>query len=377
MDFSHNEIQSMLADSVGKFIANEYDFDTRQSYAESERGFSDEVWSTFAELGWTAVPFSEEDGGFGGGPVDLMVLMQSLASGLVVEPYLANVVLAGGILRRVADAAQKERWLQAIIGGQLHATLAFHEPQARYDLASVGTTAKRDGDTWILNGTKGMVPNAGPADLIVVPARTSGDTCDEDGITLFAVSADAEGLSHNDYATVDGLRAAELSFDSVRTGADTVLGGEGQGFAALNATIDDATLAVCAEAVGIMQVLKDKTVEYSKNRKQFGVPIGSFQELQHRMVDMLMACEQAQSLLMWAVMTRANEGDECTRAVSAIKYLIGTEGKKLGEDAVQIHGGMGVTWDLDVAHYFKRLTAIGILFGNADWHLDRLANAAP
>ena len=373
MDFSHNEIQTMLADSVGKFIDNEYDFDTRQSYAESDLGYSADVWSTFAELGWTAVPFSEEDGGFGGGPVDVMVLMQSLAPGLIVEPYLANVILAGGVLRRVASTGQKERWLQAIIGGELQATLAFHEPQARYDLASVSTTATEDGDDWVLNGAKGLVPNGGTADLVIIPARTSGDTVDEDGITLFAVDANAAGISRSSYATVDGLRAAEISLDNVRTEANTVLGEPGQGFAALDATVDDATLAVCAEAVGIMQVLKDKTVEYAKNRKQFGVPIGSFQELQHRMVDMLMACEQAQSLLMWAVMKRATEGDDSKRAVSSIKYLIGTEGNKLGQDAVQIHGGMGVTWDLDVAHYFKRLTAIGTLFGNADWHLDELA----
>ena len=377
MDFTHTEIQTMLADSVGKFINNEYDFDTRQGYAGSDQGYSEEVWSTFAELGWTAVPFTEEDGGFGGGPTDVMVLMQSLAPGLVVEPYLANIILAGGILRRAASPEQKERWLQAIIGGELQATLAFNEPQARYDLASVHTTATPDGDGWVLNGTKGLVPNGGTADLLIVPARTSGATVEEDGITLFAIDANAAGMSRNAYATVDGLRAAEIMLDGVRADADAVIGEVGKGFAALDATIDDATLAVCAEAVGIMYVLKDKTVEYSKNRKQFGVPIGSFQELQHRMVDMLMACEQAQSLLMWSVMKRDAEGDDCKRAVNSIKYLIGTEGKKLGEDAVQIHGGMGVTWDLDVAHYFKRLTTIGTLFGNADWHLDKLADTAP
>jgi alkylation response protein AidB-like acyl-CoA dehydrogenase len=377
MDFTYTEIQTMLADSVGKFIDNEYDFDTRQAYAGSDKGYSEEVWSTFAELGWTAVPFSEEDGGFGGGPTDVMVLMQSLAPGLVVEPYLANIILAGGILGRAASPDQKERWLQAIIGGELQATLAFNEPQARYDLASVHTTATPDGDDWVLNGTKGLVPNGGTVDLLIVPARTAGATVDEDGITLFAIDADAAGVSRNAYATVDGLRAAEITLDGVRAGADAVIGEVGKGFAALDATIDDATLAVCAEAVGIMYVLKDKTVEYSKNRKQFGVPIGSFQELQHRMVDMLMACEQAQSLLMWSVMKRDAEGDDCKRAVNSIKYLIGTEGKKLGEDAVQIHGGMGVTWDLDVAHYFKRLTTICTLFGNADWHLDKLADTAP
>ena len=373
MDFSLNELQTMMADSVGKFIDNEYDFDTRQQYAESERGFSDEVWKTFAELGWTAVPFAEEDGGLDGGPVDIMVLMQSLARGLVVEPYLANVILAGGILKRVGNEAQKEQWLQPMIAGELQATLAFNEPQARYELANVATSATRDGDHWVLDGHKGLVLNGGTSDLLLIPARTAGDVGDEHGITLFAVAADSDGLSRQTYATVDGLRAAEIKLAGVRVSGDAVLGNVDEGFATLAATIDDATLAVCAEAVGIMYTLKDKTVQYSKDRSQFGVPIGSFQVLQHRMVDMLMACEQAQSLLMWAVMTNAEGGEEGRRAVSAMKYMIGTAGQKLGEEAVQIHGGMGVTWELDVAHYFKRLTAICTLFGNADWHLDQLS----
>ncbi len=374
MDFSLTEVQAMLADSVDKFIANEYDFDTRQGYASSPSGFSADAWATMAELGWTAVPFSEEDGGFGGGPVDMMVLMQHLARGLVVEPYLANVILAGGVLRRLASAGQKERWLQPMMAGELHTTLAFNEPQARFDLASIETTALPDGDDWIINGRKGVVLNGDTAGLIIVPARTSGDALDTHGITLYAIDANAEGLSRSTYATVDGLRAAEIHLDNVRVTSDAMLGEADNGFAALDATIDEATLAICAEAVGIMQVLKDKTVEYSKSRVQFGVPIGSFQELQHRMVDMLSACEKAQSLLIWAVMTYAEGGDEAKRAVSSIKYLIGTDGRDLGEDAVQIHGGMGVTWELDVAHYFKRLTAIGTLFGNADFHLDKLAS---
>jgi alkylation response protein AidB-like acyl-CoA dehydrogenase len=370
MDFSLNELQTMLADSVSKFIDNEYDFDTRQKYAASDRGFSDDVWSTFAELGWTAVPFAEEDGGIGGGPVDVMVFMQSLARGLVVEPYLANILLAGGILSRMANEEQKGRWLHPVIGGERHATLAWHEPQSRYDIANITTSATRDGDDWILNGAKGVVPNGGTADLVIVPARSAGAATDTDGVTLFAVPGEA--LTRDDYATVDGLRAAEIVLSDVRLSPDHVLGPVGNGFAALDETIDDAILAVCAEAVGIMHVLKDKTVEYSKQRQQFGVPIGSFQALQHRIVDMLMACEKAQSLLMWAVMTRA-EGGDVKRAVSSIKYLVGTAGQSLGEEAVQIHGGMGVTWDLDVAHYFKRLTVINIIFGDADFHLDRLA----
>jgi alkylation response protein AidB-like acyl-CoA dehydrogenase len=370
MDFSFNDLQTMLADSVARFINTEYDFDTRQAYAASERGFSDAVWATFAELGWTAVPFSEEDGGIGGGPVDVMVFMENLARGLVVEPYLANVMLAGGILSRTASEAQKEKWLHPIIAGDLHATLAFHEPQARYDLADIATTATRDGDRWRLSGRKGVVLNGDTADLIIIPARSSGVPGDEDGISLFAVPSD--GVAVNGYSTFDGLHAAEVTLDDVEVEADRLLGDIGAGFAPLDATIDAATLAVCAEAVGIMQVLTDKTVEYSKQRQQFGVPIGTFQALQHRMVDMLLACEQARSTLMWAVMTHEAGGDS-KRAISSIKYLVGTAGQKVGEEAVQIHGGMGVTWDLDVAHFFKRITAINRMFGNADWHLDRLA----
>jgi alkylation response protein AidB-like acyl-CoA dehydrogenase len=373
MDFSLNEIQMMLADSIEKFVENDYDFESRQKHASSDSGYSADVWNTFAELGWTAVPFSEDDGGFGGGPVDMMVVMERFGKGLVVEPYLANVILAGGIIRRLASGEQKEQWLHPMIAGEMQTALAFVEPQARYELANVATTAVADGDTWVLNGSKGYVLNGRNAQVILVPARTSGEQSDESGITIFAVDAAAKGVSITDYATIDGHQAAEITIENLRVERSAVLGEIGEGFAALDATIDEATLAVCAEAVGIMHTLKDKTVEYSKNRMQFGVPIGSFQALQHRMVDMLTACEQTQSLLMWAVMVNAAGGDEAKRAVNAIKYQIGTAGRKLGEEAVQLHGGMGVTWELDVAHYFKRLIAIGQIFGNADWHLDKLA----
>ena len=373
MDFSLNEIQSMLDDSVEKFIANDYDFETRQEYAGSEQGFSPEVWQTFAELGWTAVPFSEDDGGFGGGAVDIMVMMQLFGRGLVVEPFLANVVLAGGVLRRAANEAQKEQWLQPIMGGELQAALAFVEPQSRYDISNVATTANADGDGWVLNGTKGVVLNGGNADLLIVPARTSGEQSDTDGISLFVVEADAKGVSRRAYPTVDGHQAAEIELEDVRVVDDAIVGEAHNGYATLDAAIDDATLAVCAEAVGIMQVMTEKTIEYSKNRMQFGVPIGSFQALQHRMVDMFTDCEQTYSLLIWATMVASQGSEEAKRAISAIKYQVGTVGRKVGQEAVQIHGGMGVSWELDIAHYFKRLTAIDQMFGNADWHLDRLA----
>ena len=373
MDLSLNEVQLMLADSIEKFVTNDYDFDTRQKHSGSALGYSDEVWQTFAELGWTAFPFSEDDGGFDGGPVELVVMMQQFGRGLIVEPYLANIVLAGGVLRRVASASQKTKLLQLLISGELQAALAVTEPQSRYDLANIETTATKDGDDWIISGRKGVVLNGGNAGLLIIPARTSGSTTDRDGITLFAVGGIADGVSRNAYPTVDGHQAAEIVLQDVRVEPNAILGEIDKAYEVLDAVVDEATLAVCAEAVGIMQTLTDKTVEYSKSREQFGVPIGSFQALQHRMVDMLTACEQSYSLLLWASMANADQAEDAKRAISAAKYQVGTAGKKVGQEAVQIHGGMGVSWDVDVAHYFKRLTTIGQMFGNADWHLDKLA----
>ena len=366
MDFSLNEFQSMLTDSVEKFVSNEYDFESRQTYAASDLRFSADVWQTFCDLGWTAIPFAESDGGLDGGPIETMLLMQQFGRGLVVEPYLSNVVLAGGILRRLASDAQKAQWLQPMIGGELQIALAFVEPQSRYEIDNIATTAVPDGDGWIINGKKAVVLNGGNADVLLIPANT-------DGVTLFAVAANADGLSRKAYATVDGASAADVMLDNVRVDANALLGGVGQGLAALEAVVDEATLAVCAEAVGIMQTLTDKTVEYSKNRVQFGVPIGSFQALQHRMVDMLTASEQSYSLLLWATMANEAGTEDAKRAVSAIKYQIGTAGKLVGQEAVQLHGGMGMSWEFDVGHYFKRLTVIGQMLGNADWHLDKLA----
>jgi alkylation response protein AidB-like acyl-CoA dehydrogenase len=367
MDFSLNEVQTMLSDSVEKFINNDYGFDKRQEYAASELGYSADVWQTVAELGWTAVPFSEADGGFDGGPIEMMVMMQQFGRGLIVEPYLESIVLAGGVLKRIANDSQKAKWLQPLISGDLQATLAFTEPQSGYDFGNIATTAVENGDGWLINGSKGVVLNGGNAGLLIIPAITQA------GISLFAVGGHVDGVSRRSYPTVDGHRAAEIELRDVQVESDALLGDDGDAYAVLEAVLDEATLAVCAEAVGIMQILTDKTVEYSKNRAQFGVPIGSFQALQHRMVDMLTACEQSYSLLIWAAMTAADGSDDAKKALGSVKYHIGTAGKIVGQEAVQIHGGMGVSWDLDIAHYFKRLTVIGSLFGNADWHLDKLA----
>ncbi len=374
MDFSLSEIQSMLADSVEKFVTKDYNFESRQKYAASDTGYSAEIWQIFCDLGWTAIPFADNDGGLDGGPIETMILMQQFGRGLVVEPYLANIVLAGGILRRVANEAQKANWLLPLISGELQAALAFVEPQSRYELGNIASTATPDDDGWIINGRKGVVLNGGNADLLVIPARTAGDTTAEDGISLFAVDASTAGVSRRVYPTVDGHQAAEIKLDEVRVDATALLGVAGQGFAPLVSTIDEATLAICAEAVGIMQVLTDKTVEYAKNRVQFGVPIGTFQALQHRMVDMLTASELSYSLLLWATMASADQTMDAKRAISAIKYQIGTAGTLVGQEAVQLHGGMGISWELDIGHYFKRLTAISQIFGSADWHLDKLAS---
>jgi alkylation response protein AidB-like acyl-CoA dehydrogenase len=371
MDFSLSEEQAMLADSIGRFINTDYDFETRQKIAAGDGGFSTEMWRSFAELGWTAVPFAEEDGGLDGGPVELMLMMEQFGRGLVVEPFLANIVLAGGVLRRVADAEQKARWLTPLIAGDLQAAFAVVEPQSRYNIANTATTAEAMGDGHVLHGAKSFVLNGGAADLLIVPARTSGSQTDQSGITLFAVPADTTGINKKAYATVDGLQAAEISLADVQVTKDMVLGEVDMAYETINAVVDEATLAVSAEALGIMQIMHDKTVEYSKSRVQFGVPIGSFQALQHRMVDTLMACEQSRSLLYWCVMLNLSGDPQFQSAVSALKYQVGTAGVKVAEEAVQLHGGMGVTWELDIAHFLKRMTAINIMFGNADFHLDR------
>jgi alkylation response protein AidB-like acyl-CoA dehydrogenase len=371
MDFSVTDEQAMLVDSVARFIDNDYDFDTRQKIATGDASFSREMWRTFAELGWTAVPFDEADGGLGGGPVELMLMMEQFGRGLVVEPFLPTIVLAGGILKRTANVAQKEQWLAPLVGGELQAALAFAEPQSRFNLADIRTTATNEDTHYLLNGKKSFMLNGGDADLLIIPARTAGEPRDREGITLFALAADAPGINRNPYPTVDAHSAADIVLTDVIAPPDSILGDAGRGFEALRAAVDDATLAVSAEATGILRTMHDKTVEYSKNRVQFGVPIGSFQALQHRMVDMLMVCEQCRSLLLWTAMVAASGDGDAARAISALKYQIGSSGRLVAQEAVQIHGGMGVTWELDIAHYFKRFTAIETLFGNSDFHLDR------
>ena len=371
MDLSISEEQSAIRDVISRFIENEYDFEKRMSIAEGDSAFDSDVYNFFVEQGFTAIPFSEEDGGLNGGPVETMLIMKEIGRGLVLEPYLENVILAGGVLKRLATDDQKSKWLSNIINGELQSTLAFTEPQSRFNLNDVATVAKENGDKVIINGKKSFVLNGKEADIIIVPVRTSGSQTETEGISLFVVESDLPGISKNNYKSVDGHSASEITFKNVEVNKDNLLGEIGKGYQTLESTIDDATLAVCAEATGIMKSLHDKTVEYSKNRVQFGVPIGGFQALQHRMVDTLMACEETESILLWALTTNQDDSSSLKKAISGLKYQIGTAGKHVGQEAVQLHGGMGISWELDIAHFFKRLSSIEILFGNADFHMKR------
>ena len=370
MDFNFTEEQNMIRDSLSRLIREQYDFDTRRKVIESESGWRPEMWAQFAELGPLMAPFSEEDGGLGGGPIDAMGATEEFGKGLVVEPYVPSVVCGGGFLKRGNDA-QKEEYLSGIMSGETIFAFAYAEPRGRYNLADLETTAKKDGAGFVLNGHKAVVIGAPWATHFIVTARTSGDRRDSKGVSVFVVAKDAQGVSTRDYPTVDGRRASEVYFENVSVGAESVIGEVDNGLPLIEMVTDEAIAAICAEACGAMKVAHAMTVEYSRQRKQFGVPIGKFQVLQHRMVDMFM--EHEQSISMTYMATLKIDEDEITRkkAASAAKVRIGQAGRFVGQEAIQIHGGMGMTDELAVGHYFKRLTMIDSEFGNVDHHLKR------
>ena len=373
MDLSFSDDQRLLEDSVARFVRNEYEFDKRRALAASDEGFSRDHWATFAELGLLGLPFREEDGGLGGGPIDTMIVMEQFGRGLVLEPYLATVLLAGQAIAHAGTPEQRQTLLAGLIAGESLYALAHVEAGARFTLEHVETRAESDGDGYRLSGAKAVAFNAPAADQLVVSARTAGKTRDRDGISLFVVPANADGVTLRRYRTIDGFRAAEVALDRVAAGADALLGDAGAALPAIETMADYATVAVCGEAVGVMDVLRETTLEYLQTRKQFGVPIGKFQVLQHRSVDMLMSCEEARSLTMMAALSLGKPAVSRARAVSAAKAHIGKAGRHVGQEAVQMHGGMGMTDELKVGHYFKRLTMIDTLFGNVDHHLDRFA----
>lgn len=373
MDFSFSEEQTLLRDSVEKFVQSDYSFDQRRKIISSEEGFSREYWQLFAELGWLALPFSEEDGGIGGSAVDTMVLLEQFGKGLVVEPYIPTIVIGGGFLSSAGTEAQKQRLLPGLIDGSKQLAFAYAEPQSRYQLADVKTSAQRDGDSYRLNGHKAVVINAPAADQLIVSARTSGGQSDREGITLFLLDADVAGVQMRSYPTVDGLRAAEVMLNDVNLPADAILGEPDQGMPLIETITDQAIVALASEGLGALETLYKDTVEYCKNREQFGQPIGSFQVLQHCMVDMFIEYEQTKSLLYMAVLKLEAESAERQKAVSALKSRFGEAARFIGQNAVQLHGGMGMTDELAVGHYFKRVTMIATMFGNTDYHLKRFA----
>ncbi|MFN3672524.1 MAG: acyl-CoA dehydrogenase family protein [Bosea sp. (in: a-proteobacteria)] len=377
MDFDLSPEQTQLKDGVTRLMAARYgSLEARKAQGSGPHGFSEEAWSHYAAMGLLGIPFTEDEGGFGGGPVETMLVMEALGKGLALEPYLATVVLAGGAIRLGGSAALKQQVIPGIVAGSARLALAFSETQSRYDLFDVGATARREGDAYVLDGRKAVVINGDSAQQLVVSARTSGGRRDRDGISLFLIPADAEGVSRHGYATQDGGRAAEIQFSEVRVGADALIGQEGQGLPILERVAEHAVAALAAEAVGIMEALHGLTVEYLKTRQQFGAPIGQFQVLQHRAVDMLIALEQARSMAFYAaMMVEHDDAQERAAALSAVKVQINRSCRLVGQEAVQLHGGIGMTMEYLGAHYFKRLTMIESLFGDTPHHLRRVAAA--
>ena len=371
MDFTFNEEQTLIQDQVDQFVLKEYDWETRQSLSNSDLGFGQENWQKFAELGWLGISVSEDSGGFGGSVIESMLIMEAFGKGLVVEPFLETMIMSGGLIDAHGSDQQKASILEPAISGEMQLALAYAEPQSRFNLSDVVTEAKPEGDNFVLNGYKSVVMNGPSANKILVSARTSGSQLEENGLTLFIVDADSDGLNKTNYKTVDGRRASDISLENVTVSKDDVVGAVDSGFEILDLAIDKAILAISAEAVGAMEVLYKATVEYTKTREQFGTAIGKFQVLQHRMVDMFMEYEQCKSLLYMATMKQEEGAADAKKAISGLKYQVGKAGKFIGQQAVQLHGGMGVTDELNVGHYFKRLTTIGTIFGNTDYHLKK------
>ena len=373
MDFSLSEESRMLKETVERLVRETYSFEKRQKVAETEEGFSREVWGQFAELGLLGVPFQEDFGGLGGGGIDLMIVGEAIGRGLVVEPYLATVVLGGGLVELLGSDAQKEEILGAIVGGEKLLAFAHGEPDGRYETAHVRTTAEKVGSGWKLTGRKSVVLNGGDADTLIVSARVSGKHDDKDGIGLFLVGGNAANLTLHSTPAIDGTRVAEIALDGVEIAEHAVLGTPGACFEAIEEVLAHAIVLLCGEAVGAMNMAVDMTVDYLKTRTQFGKHLSQFQVLQHRAVEMRMALEEARSLAILAAARLGDARPDRERAVSAAKSGIGRHARFVGEQAIQLHGGIGMTWEVAVAHYAKRLIMLDHLFGDTDHHQERFA----
>lgn len=374
MDFDLTEEQSILKDSLDRLLADTYGFEERKRFMASPEGWSAEMWGRYAEMGLMALPFAEDDGGIGGGPVETMIVMEALGKVLALEPYFTTTVLGGGFLRLGGSEAQRAEMIPQIAEGSKKLAFAQLERGSRYDLNHVETTATKDGGGFVLSGAKGVVLHGDSADMLVITARTAGGPRDAGGIGVFLVDANASGVSRRGYAMQDGQRGAEITFDKVKVPADAVLGDPEGGLPLVERVVDQAIAALCAEAVGVMSAMHGLTVDYLKVRKQFGVPIGAFQVLQHKAVDMYVALEQARSITLYAtMMADSDDRQERASAMHAAKTEIGRGGRLVGENAIQLHGGVGMTMEYAVGHYLKRATMIDLTFGDSDHHLRALA----
>jgi pimeloyl-CoA dehydrogenase small subunit len=375
MDFELTSEQQMLSDTVARLMKDKYGFDERKAYQAAPAGFSEALWREYAEMGLTGAPFSEEDGGFGGGPVETMIVMEEFGKALALEPYLETVVLCGALVKHAAAAEKRAELIGRIAAGELRLSFAHAEKQSGFDLNDVGLTARKDGAAFVLDGEKGLVVNGDSADALVVSARVAGRRRDRDGIGLFVIDADAPGVTRRVYPTQDGRRAAEIAFAGARVEPENVLGSPEDGLPVIERAVDETIAALSAEAVGAMSEALAMTVEYLKTRKQFGGTIGSFQALQHRASDMVVALEQARSMMVFATMNAAEtNAAERAKAISAAKVQIGRSAKFIGQQAVQLHGGIAMTYEYKVGHLFKRLTMIDAAYGDADLHLRKLGD---
>jgi pimeloyl-CoA dehydrogenase small subunit len=375
MDFDFTEEQRLLRDSVDRLLTDHYAFDKRRAYLAGPDGWSRAMWSQYAELGLLGLPFAEEHGGFGGGGIDVMLVMEAFGRSLVLEPYLATVVLAGTALRLAGSAAQQASLLPQVAEGNLLLAVAHAERQARYDLSDVLTTAKPKGGGWVLDGAKSIVMHGDSADRLVVSARTAGERNDAAGITLFLVDAAANGVARRSYTMRDGTRAADLALSGVELGADAVLGEVGAGLPVIERVVEAGIAATAAEAVGAMETMQAMTLEYLKTRQQFGRPIGQNQALQHRASEMFMSLEQGRSMAMLAaIMVDEPDAAERAHSIAMAKVGVGQAARFVSQNAVQLHGGIGMTEEYAVGHYFRRVMVIEHTFGDTAHHLSRLAD---
>lgn len=364
MDFDFTDEQTLLKDSVAGLLSKNYTFDKRKAYMAEDKGYSADMWQSYAEQGLLGLPFSEEDGGFGGGAVETMLVMEQMGRHLCLEPYFASVILAGGLLKHGATKAQKEQYLPDLIDGSKVYCFAHQERQSRYDLGDVKTQAKKSGDKWLVTGHKSVVLSGDFADIVILTAHNGK------GVGLYIVDGKANGLSRRGYNTQDGLRGAEITFDNVEAIA---LGGNASDMAVIERVRDEAIAALAAEATGCFDVMLSSTVEYLKTRKQFGVVISQFQALQHKASEMFVSSELARSMSYYASSVLEEEAKSRSRAISQVKVQIGNSAKFIGQGAIQLHGGVGMTHEYAVSHYFKRTTIIDTLFGDTDDHLERVA----